>query len=79
MLLHSSRGGKLEPGIVKWMASLYSVSIHVIYRIWNQVKETGDACHKRTQNCGRKRVQVDIATVREVPLSKRQTIRSLAH
>ena len=78
LLIKNSYGGKLESGIVIWLASKYSVSIYVIYRIWKQVCQTGDASHKRTKNCGRKRVTVDIEKVRDIPLAKRSTLQSLA-
>ena len=35
-------------------------------------------CHRKTKNCGRKRVQIDMVRFRETPLSKRTSIRSLA-
>lgn len=38
--------------IVKTLASYFSVSKGIIYRNWRQTKETGDACHKKTKNCG---------------------------
>jgi len=52
LLMNSSSRGKLCRGIVKRVASYFSVSKDVIYGIWRQVKETGDACHKKTKNCG---------------------------
>jgi transposase len=78
VLVNSCTDGKLNHGIVKRLASFYSVSIDVIYRIWKQIKETGDACHKKTKNCGRKRVEIDLEKIRDVPLGNRSTLRSLA-
>ncbi|CAI8608586.1 unnamed protein product [Vicia faba] len=78
LLIKNSCGGKLKSGIVIWLASKYSVSIDVIYRIWKQVSQTGDASHKRTKNYGRKRVAVDIEKVRDISLAKRSTLQSLA-
>ncbi|KAI5439433.1 hypothetical protein KIW84_024998 [Lathyrus oleraceus] len=78
LLIKNSCGGKLKSGTVIWLASKYSVSIDVIYRIWKQVSQTGDASHKRTKNCGRKRVAVDIEKVRDISLAKRSTLQSLA-
>jgi hypothetical protein len=79
VLLNESHDGKLNRGIVRRLSLSYSVSIYVIYRIWKQIRETNDASHKRTKNCGRKRIEIDIESVRQVPLSKRDTYRSLAH
>ena len=70
LLLQSSSNGKLNKGATKMVASLYSVSIRVIQRIWKQTKEIGDASHKKEKNCGRNRVHIDLARFREIPLSK---------
>src|ERR1051325_7402256 len=78
LLIKNSCGEKLKSGTVIWLASKYSVSIDVIYRIWKQVSQTGDASHKRTKKCGRKRVAVDIEKVRDISLAKRSTLQSLA-
>lgn len=78
ILIKSSHRGKLNCGTAKWLACFYSVSIGVIYQIWRQLNQTDDACHKKTKNCGRKRVQIDIQEVRDISLSKRSTLRSLS-
>ncbi|XP_057453214.1 uncharacterized protein LOC130745087 [Lotus japonicus] len=78
VLINSCSDGKLNRGTVAKLASLYSVSTYVIYRIWKQTKEIGDVCHKRTKNCGRKRVEIDLEKALEVPLAKRSSLRSLA-
>lgn len=70
--------GKLKKGTTKMISSLYPVSIRVIQRIWKQLKDVGDVSHKKTKNCGRKRVQIDHTQFRNVPLSKRTTLRSLS-
>ena len=78
LLLHSSHNGKLEKGIVQEVASSFSVSNSVIYRIWRQLCETGDACHKKTKNCGRKRVEIDYEKMREISLAKHRNLLSLS-
>jgi transposase len=78
MSLYYNRDGKLKRGTYKFIASLYSVSISTIKRIWKRTKETGEVCHKKTKNCGRKRVQIDHNQFRQIPLSKRSTLRDLA-
>lgn len=70
--------GKLKKGTTKMISSLYPVSIRVIQHIWKQLKDVGDVSHKKTKNCGRKRVQIDHTQFRNVPLSKRTTLRSLS-
>ncbi|XP_058783982.1 uncharacterized protein LOC131658736 [Vicia villosa] len=78
VLINSSSEGKIKRGIVKQLASSYQISIDVIYRIWKRSKETGNVSHKKTKNCGRKRVELDIEKMRNLPLVKRSTIQSLA-
>jgi len=78
LLIKNSNGGKLNRGTVKWIASSYSVSMSSIYRLWRQVRQTGDSSHKRTNNCGQKRVEIDIEKVCNIPLAKRGTQRGLA-
>lgn len=81
MLLQKSVNGKLKKGVTHMVASHFSVSIRVVQRIWQYGNKSGvnDASHKKTRNCGRKRVQLDIGRVRDVPLRKRTTLRSLAY
>jgi len=78
MSLHYNCDGKLKRGTYKFVASLYSVSISTIRRIWKRTKETGEVCHKKTKNCGRKRVQIDHDQFRQIPLSKSSNLRDLA-
>ena len=61
-------------------ASQFSVSIRTIKRIWKQAKDSGcaDVSHRRTNNYGRKRVQIDFPRFREIPLHQRTTLQSLA-
>ncbi|OMO60600.1 hypothetical protein COLO4_33793 [Corchorus olitorius] len=52
-----------------------------IYRILLQNYQgmsTGDVRHRKTQNCDRKRVQIDVAQFQSIPLSKRSTFRCMA-
>jgi hypothetical protein len=75
--LQYNGNGRLKKGTYKSVASLYSVSISAIKRIWMRFKETGDVSHKKTKNCGRKRVQIDRDQFRRIPFSKRSTLRDL--
>jgi len=78
LLINDSYGGKLKHGTIRWIASLYSVSTATIYRLWRQVRQTGDSSHKRTKNCYRKRVEIDIEKVRKILLAKRSTQRRVS-
>lgn len=74
VLINSSVDGKIKRGVVKQLAFFYQVSIDVIYRIWKRAKESGVVSHKKTKNCGRKRVELDIEKMHNLPLVKRSTI-----
>ncbi|XP_006595387.1 uncharacterized protein LOC114373281 [Glycine soja] len=79
LLLNSVYNGKLKEGTTKNIATFYYVSRRVIQRIWRQLRETKETLHKKTKNCGRKRIGLDIERIREIPLSKQTTLRSLSH
>jgi hypothetical protein len=78
VLINSSSGRKINRGVVKQLASSYQVSIDVIYRIWRQLNQTGVVDHKKT-NCGRKRKNINIEKIRDIPLHKRGSIRSISN
>lgn len=78
LLLQHVKNGKLKKGTREMVASLYSVSKSVVDGIWRQTKESGDASHRKTKNCGRKRIELDPAKFCDVPFSKRTSYRSLA-
>jgi transposase len=78
VLINSSSGRKINRGVVKQLASSYQVSIDVIYRIWRQLNQTGAVDHKKT-NCGRKRKNINIEKIRDIPLHKRESIRSISN
>jgi hypothetical protein len=62
------------------VASSNSVPVRTVQRIWKRAKEgaTRNVCHRKTKNCGRKRISIDENHIREIPLSQRTSIRSLA-
>ncbi|KAL7116842.1 hypothetical protein ACP275_03G031400 [Erythranthe tilingii] len=81
MLQQKSDNGRLGKNVTRKVASQFSVSMRTIQRIWKQT-EYGHAhanlYHRKTKNCGRKRVQIPFERIREIPLHRRTTIRSLA-
>lgn len=77
-LLEKSHGGKLKKGVTKMVASAFSVSLRTVQRIWKHHKDFGDFRHRKTENCGRKRVQINLARFRAVPLLNRTTFSSLS-
>jgi hypothetical protein len=52
LLEHCNQNGHVKRGTIDMVASFYSVSKDVVKRIWRRTKETGDASHRKTKNCG---------------------------
>ncbi|KAK1360341.1 hypothetical protein POM88_044815 [Heracleum sosnowskyi] len=82
-LLEKSLNGKLKKGTTKAVALLFSVSMTTVQRIWRRAKESSniegvDVSHRRTKNCGRKRVQFNSEQFKNIPLSRRTSLRSIA-
>lgn len=81
-LLEKSVDGKLKRKTTTEVSNLFSVNLRTIERIWRQSKNTTDGVvvdvsHKKTKNCGRKRVSIESSQIQEVPLHRRTTLRSL--
>lgn len=81
-LLERSVNGKLKRKTTKEVSALYSVPIRTVQRIWKRAKDTtngtiNDVCHRKTNNCGRKRIEIDLSRIKDIPLSQRSTVRSL--
>jgi hypothetical protein len=79
-LLKKCVSGKLPRGATNEVASSNSVPLKTVQRIWKRAKEdaTHNVCHRKTKNCGRKRISIDENQIREIPLRLRTDIRSLA-
>jgi hypothetical protein len=83
-LLRLSNNGKLKRNSTTLVAAKYNVTVRTIQRIWQRAKkclEQGiavDVKSLRPKNCGRKKIQVDLTRVVDIPLNRRGTIRSLA-
>ncbi|XP_049388575.1 uncharacterized protein LOC125864031 [Solanum stenotomum] len=83
-LLKESKEGKLKYGSLKQASILFNKSRRTISRIWKQCKSSVDngtpldVSSKLVGRVGRKRVEVDINQVKEIPLCRRTNIRSLA-
>lgn len=66
------------------VASLFSVPRRRVQRIWQQVKNTPqgvqvDVSSKKSRNCGRKGIQINLDTISKIPLHQRTTLRTLAN
>lgn len=82
-LLERSNNGKLFKNSTREVSGLLNVPIQTVQSIWKRAKNTGegevvDVSHRRKGKCGRKKMQIDLHKVLDVPLHRRTTIRSLA-
>lgn len=82
-LMERTTAGKKKNDTTREVSNLFGVSISTVQRIWNRAKETandGDinVSHRRSGNCGRKQISLDLSKVRDTPLHKRTTLRSLS-
>ena len=60
------------------VASLFSVYMRTVQHIWKQSDIFGGESQNKTKKCGRKKIQIDFAKFREIPLQQWSTLRSLA-
>ncbi|KAI3511819.1 hypothetical protein L1887_18977 [Cichorium endivia] len=84
-LLQASDSGELERGAISTIAAHFSVSNRTVSRIWHQAKSQVDQglpvdlSSHLAMVVGRKRVQVNLNQVLDIPLRRRTNIRSLAN
>ncbi|GAA0155232.1 hypothetical protein LIER_38047 [Lithospermum erythrorhizon] len=82
LLLQRSINGNLKKEHTIEVSRLLKLPRRTVQRIWKIHKNTSlgvpvDVCHKKIY-CGRKRVQIDINKVLDVPLRKRTSLRSFS-
>lgn len=78
-----STNGKLGKNVTKEVSQLFSIHRRTVQRIWERAKKTPigasvDVSERKTKNCGRKRVQIDVQRILDIPLHRRTTLRTLA-
>ncbi|KAG7588840.1 hypothetical protein ISN44_As07g011640 [Arabidopsis suecica] len=82
-LLERSIDGKLSRNATREVSNQFSVPIVIVQRIWKRAKETAasgkvNVSHRRTWNCGRKRISIEPTQISHIPLCKRTTLRSMS-
>jgi hypothetical protein len=83
-VLNRQRHLTLPKNATREVANMFHVSKYKVRRVWRRVKECRrlgipvDVRSRKPQNCGRKRIEIDLSTVPDIPRSQRRTIRSLA-
>jgi hypothetical protein len=84
-VLLRSVNGKLKRKTTTIVANLFNVNRRYVSSIWRTAKECVaagvpvDVSCKRKNNCGHKKVGIDMSAITAIPLNKRTTIRALAH
>ena len=84
-LFWTSNNGRLKRNSTTIIAAKYNVHIRTVQRVWQRAKKCwahGIAINVdglKPNNCGRKKIEVDLSTVPDIPLNRRGTIRSLAN
>ena len=79
----TSTKGRLTREIVEEVAASFSVSARTVRRIWQHARQCFlrgaeiDVSNHRS-HCGRKRVQIDLNMLRDIPVSKRRTLDDLS-
>ncbi|XP_010472059.1 PREDICTED: uncharacterized protein LOC104751737 [Camelina sativa] len=81
-LLERSVKGKIDGTTTKEVSELFSIHRRTVQRIWERAKKTPlgasvDVSERKTKNCGRKRVEIDLQRIADIPLHRRTTLRSL--
>ncbi|XP_021306339.1 uncharacterized protein LOC110431559, partial [Sorghum bicolor] len=70
----------LRRGVTKAVSEKFGVPLRVVQQIWQNGQSGGikKIVNQYSSNCGRKRVQVDLEAIKDIPLRKRTTLRELA-
>ena len=80
-LLSRTDPPRLKHGVSSQVAAKFGVPLRVVQKIWKKGKDGGinNVGNKWSKNCGRKRVQIDMEAIKDVPLSQRSTFQDLAN
>lgn len=83
-LLSKSVNRKFQKGTIKEVATIFSISNRTVSHIWKRAKQSSESDtvnvnHRRSKNCGRKRIQIDPEQFKKIHLSWRTSLKSLAH
>jgi len=74
-LLAKTKPPILQRGVSKEVAQKYSVTRRVVQRIWREGQLAGGihgVKNKLVRNCGRKRIEIDMEAIKNVPLKSAQ-------
>jgi hypothetical protein len=71
----------LRRGFSKGIARKFDVPLRVVQSIWKNGQEGGinGVVNKWSKNCGRKRIEIHLDSIKDIPLRQRTTFRDLAN
>ena len=72
----------LRHGVSKLIALKFGVPLRLVQSVWRNGQDYGGiqgVRNKLVKNCGRKKVEIDMEAIKDVPLRERKTIRDLAN
>ncbi|KAL6563295.1 hypothetical protein OROHE_005882 [Orobanche hederae] len=75
---YNEKDKKLQWGIVKKTAEQFHVTVRTINNIWSKERNLINMQSNMRGNVGRKRIQVDINKLKDIPVHRRKTQKSVA-
>ncbi|CAN6360374.1 unnamed protein product [Urochloa humidicola] len=71
----------LRRGVTKAVSEQFDVPLRVVQSIWKNGQAGGinQIVNKWSRNCGRKRIQIDLEAIKDIPLRQRSTFQDLAN
>jgi hypothetical protein len=72
----------LHHGVSKAVALKFGVPLRLVPSVWRNGQDYGGiegVRNKLVKNCGRKKVEIDMEAIKDVPLRERKTIKDLAN
>jgi len=71
----------LRRGVSKSVSEKFDVPLRVVQSIWKNGQDGGiqGIVNKYSKNCGRKRVEIDLEAIKNIPLKQRSTFQDLAN
>ncbi|KAG2598839.1 hypothetical protein PVAP13_5KG401707 [Panicum virgatum] len=84
-LLAKTHPPVLHRGVSKAVALKFGVPLRLVQSVWRNGQDYGgiegvrSVRNKYVKNCGRKKVEIDMEAIKDVPLGERKTIKDLAN
>jgi len=71
----------LRRGVSKSVSEKFGVPLRIVQSIWKNGQDGGiqGIVNKYSKNCGRKRVEIDLEAIKNIPLKQRSTFQDLAN